>query len=251
MSKQNNTHAHKAESYHIGRPDYPEAFFDYLYNEVSLPHDSIIADVGAGTGKNTKKFLEKSSKVFAVEPDKDMMKMLRSNLSQFPDCLFVGRTAEDTGIPAGSVDLIFCGNSYMWFDRSVVVPEFKRIIRADNHQNIVIARLGPGEDVYAGELIEIDKKFSKPVSGRPPNNSPPFQHDIFVNKVFDYTLYQDFNEFLHGCLSASSAPNTEDDIFEDYVTSLRQLFEKYSNEGKLETRFKLFVVVGCVDNLAQ
>ena len=31
-----NTHANKANSYDLGRPDYPSDFFSYLYNEIGF-----------------------------------------------------------------------------------------------------------------------------------------------------------------------------------------------------------------------
>jgi len=39
-----NTHAGKAERYEKGRPDYPEAFFDFLYGEGGFHENDVIAD---------------------------------------------------------------------------------------------------------------------------------------------------------------------------------------------------------------
>ena len=68
-----NTHSNKAESYNIGRPNYPKSFFDYLYGDIDLSDKAIILDAGAGTGKVTKEFLKRGNSVYAIEPDKDMM----------------------------------------------------------------------------------------------------------------------------------------------------------------------------------
>ena len=43
-----NTHAGKAESYDLGRPAYPAAFYGYIYGEFGLRADAVIADIGAG-----------------------------------------------------------------------------------------------------------------------------------------------------------------------------------------------------------
>lgn len=245
-----NTHTNKAKSYDIGRVDYPKAFFNYLYNEIGVTKDFTIADIGAGTGKITKRFLERGNKVFALEPDKDMMEILKGNLSSFTNCNPIDNTAEGTGLLSDSVDLIFCGNSYMWFDRSAVILEFQRIVRnCGKSQNIMITRLAPSEDVYSDEFLEIDKKFKKSVLGKVPNNSPPFQESMYENKTFEYVVYQSFDEFLHGCLSASYAPNMEDDSFNEYCLALKGLFDKYSIDGKIEAKFKLYCMAGCVENL--
>lgn len=248
--KNRNTHAYKSESYNIGRPDYPEAFFDYVYNEIGLRSGGVIADIGAGTGKITKKFLERGNKVFAVEPDNAMMRILKANTAKFTKCSLLENKAESTGILSNSVDFIFCGNSYIWFNRNDVIPEFKRIARDAKAQNIMIARLGPGDDIYDDKLIEINKKFSKLVLSREPNTSPPFKDNLYTDKLFEYVIYQSFEEFLHGCLSASDAPGPEDDCFDKYNSALKGLFDKYSIDGKLAGNFKLFCMMGSVDNLA-
>ena len=227
--KRQNTHAGKAESYNIGRPNYPEAFFEYLYAEMGLTKDSIIADIGAGTGKITKGFCERGSKVFAVEPDTSMMGFLKKNLSDFPNCTALENTAENTGIQSGSIDMIFCGNSFHWFDKAKVIPEFKRILKGNESVNVIIASLGTG--------------------GTTPKRAFPFDTNKFVNEVFEYTVFEGFEEYLHGSLSASSAPTQGDEGFEEYCNSLRERFEKESISGKAEKTFRLSCMIGNVDDL--
>ena len=243
------THANKAESYNIGRPHYPEIFFEYLYGDFGLSDKSVILDVGAGTGKITREFLERKNTVYAVEPDKDMMMILKDNLSCYSNLIPIEETAEETGISANSIDFIFCGNSYMWFDRTYVVPEFQRIIRNNNNYNIVIARLGSGDDIYTKELIEINNKYSLPKTGVAPNNFPPFDDGMFEEKTFDFVYSQSLNEFIHGCISASFAPNPGDNLFDDYCQSLSKLFNKYCIDGKLSGNFSLYCIMGDVKNL--
>ena len=196
-----------------------------------MTENAIIADIGAGTGKITKGFLARGNKVFAVEPDEDMMRLLKNNLSRFPNCISVASTAENTDIPASSIDLIFCGNSYHWFDRDRIIPEFKRILRdGKSRLNIAITSLG---------------------TYNAPDMASPFKHGMFKEKIFEYTVYNGFMEFLHGSLSASYAPAQGDDRFEEYCESLRQTFEKHSVNGKLETRFRLSCMMGNVGSLIQ
>lgn len=248
-NKKSNTHTNRATSYDIGRPNYPDTFFEYLYDLFNGATSIIIADIGAGTGKVTKRFLDMGNKVFAVEPDNDMMGILKANLALSPNLTILETSAENTGLASNSVELIFCGNSYMWFDREYVVPEFQRIVKNHKIPNIVIARLGAGSDAYAEELLEIGKKFAKAASDRIPNNVMPFQEGMYTEKVFKYSIFQSYNEFLHGFLSASYAPTAEDDCFENYCSALRFIFDKYSVNGKIEGNFILSCYVGRVENL--
>ena len=247
--EQKYTHANKAESYNLGRPKYPNAFFDYLYGEFGLSDKAVILDAGAGTGKVAKEFLERGNTVYAVEPDKDMMIILRDTLYSYDNLIPIEKTAEKTGVSSNSIDFIFCGNSYMWFDRINVIPEFQRITRNNNNQNIIIARLGPKDDIYTEELIEINNKYSISKTIIEPNNTPPFTSSMLNDKTFDFVYSQTLNEFLYGCLSASFAPNPRDYLFDDYCKSLTNLFNKYNVDGKLSGNFSLYCIIGNVKNL--
>ena len=221
-----NTHARKAENYNIGRPDYPQEFFDWLYDAFS---PEAIADIGCGPGKITQGFAQRGSQVYAVEPDPDMFAIAEDRLSQFENCRLLGNTAEHTGIPSASIDLIFCGNSYMWFDRAKTIPEFRRILKPGGDANVLLATLYslPGE----------------------PQQQPPFQDGMFAAREFVYTVHQDWNTFRSGMLSVSSSPNPDDACFDDYCTAVKQRFDKHSINEKLPTQFLLTCKIGSVNDL--
>jgi len=242
-----NTHDGKAESYDIGRPEYPEAFFDFLYNEVGFNTDDIIADIGCGTGKVTKHFLERDNKIVAIEPDGDMLCIANKKLSKYSNYSSFQKTAEDTGIEPDSIDHIFCGNSYYWFERSKVVPEFKRILRING--SIVTSWLGTDTfNKYADELSEIYEKYSKSVPNKR-YESPVFLSGTFSEKTFTYIIYQTMEEFLHGLLSESGLPVAGDDTYELCCDGIKKIFDKYSKNEKLETICKLYCMIGNAENL--
>lgn len=242
-----NTHAGKAERYDLGRPMYPAAFYDYLYGEFGLARDAVIADIGAGPGKIAQGFAERGSRVYAVEPDDDMRRIAQERLGPFLGCTVLGNCAEETGIPTGAVDLIFCGNSYYWFDRARVVPEFKRILKAGENANVILAWQG-GSFRKREELHESLKCFVRLMGDRH-DESPPFQEGAFKTKEFVFTLYQDFTALLSGLLSFSGSLNPGDDGFEEYCQIAKRHFERYSEDGKLETQFKLTCMIGNANHL--
>ena len=244
-----NTHAGKAESYDLGRPAYPEAFYEYLYGGFGLRSDAVIADIGTGTGKVTQGFLERGNRVYAVEPDDDMWRIAQERLGRHEKSIVLGNCAEYTGIPTGCVDLIFCGNAYDWFDRARVVPEFRRILRRSDGVNIVLAWLR-GSPRKIDELHGALKPYVKPADNKL-DQSLPFREGAFETKAFEFTLYQDWNTLLSGLLSFSGSPNPEDESFEVYCQTIRQHFERYSIDGKLETNFKLTCMIGSVNDLTQ
>ena len=77
-----NTFTGKAAFYH-SRPTYPTECIDYLIQEFNLNENSVIADIGAGTGILSIPFLEKGMTVFSVEPNSDMFTELTNGLSQY------------------------------------------------------------------------------------------------------------------------------------------------------------------------
>jgi len=243
----NNTHANKAEYYDLGRPGYPAAFYDWLYGAFGLGRDAVIADIGAGTGKITKGFLERGNRVFAIEPDEDMRCILTGKLSLFENCAVLGNSAEDTEIPSDTIDLIFCGNAYDWFDRARVIPEFRRILKNSGGANVILATLGSIKN--DGQLTKALARFEKPIEGKQQNWSMPFREGAFVTQEFIYALDQGWSAFSNGLLSTSFSPNPGDDCFDEYVQVLKQHFDRYSCKHKLKTEFKINCKIGNANDL--
>ena len=242
----NNTHAAKANSYDLGRPDYPSEFFDYLYNEVGVTNNDIIADIGCGTGKITRHFLDRGNKVIAIEPDGDMLSIANKRLAGYPNFTSYQKSAEATGIESNAVNHIFCGNAYEWFDRTQVVPEFRRILNTGG--KIILTNLGSGSNHSSEEHMAIINRYRKPVT-RKPNTSPPFSPGTFQEKIFTYEIHQTVNEFLHGSLSASFSPSTLDDEYGPYCKALRGFFDKHKTDGNITGVMRLRCVIGSAENL--
>ncbi len=54
------------------RPDYPPEVLQFFKDELNLQTDSVVADIGAGTGISSKMFLENGNRVFGIEPNAAM-----------------------------------------------------------------------------------------------------------------------------------------------------------------------------------
>ena len=63
----------RVENYIRYRPGYPKALIDLLERECSLPANSVIADVGSGTGILSELFLKNGNVVYRVEPNGEMI----------------------------------------------------------------------------------------------------------------------------------------------------------------------------------
>ena len=120
----------KAELYRKFRPSYTQELFQYLYSpQVGFSQDSVIADIGAGTGIFTRLLLERGSKVYAVEPNADMRETSKNDLAEYKNFVSVNASAENTGLDEASVDFITAAQAFHYFDREVFKQECRRILR--------------------------------------------------------------------------------------------------------------------------
>lgn len=93
-----------------------------------------IADIGAGTGKMSALIAERGICVEAVEPSEAMRQQMsealedRSPLWRHLIAIHNG-TAEDTGLPTGSVDLVVYAQSWHWVDEELASYEASRILK--------------------------------------------------------------------------------------------------------------------------
>jgi SAM-dependent methyltransferase len=116
----------RAADYVKYRPTYPAAAIDFILRGLANPSHLVAADVGAGTGISARLLANRGARVFAVEPNAAM----REAASTHERVEWRDGTAEATGLPAGSVDLVLCAQAFHWFRQREAVAEFYRIVRA-------------------------------------------------------------------------------------------------------------------------
>ena len=145
----------KAQFYN-SRPKYPQECIDYLIEKFCLMSDSVIADIGAGTGILTKPFLEFGCSAYAVEPNEDMFLELSKQLSQYSKVEFLKTSAEKSDIPSLSCDAVVVGTAFHWFDKDKFRTECNRILK--NNKYVAILRIA--NNTEADKQIEKIKHFS-------------------------------------------------------------------------------------------
>ena len=64
--------ADRVDNYIKYRPHYPKEMFEHLLSQNIIKKNSVVADIGSGTGISTEPFLKLGLEVFAVEPKKEM-----------------------------------------------------------------------------------------------------------------------------------------------------------------------------------
>jgi ubiquinone/menaquinone biosynthesis C-methylase UbiE len=112
------------------RPGYAPQVASAILSYVGRDAANIdVADVGAGTGIWTRILAARGlHSIVAVEPNDDM-RAQGIETSRGTDVIWRKGSAEATGLPSGSVDLVTMASSFHWADFDKACDEFQRILR--------------------------------------------------------------------------------------------------------------------------
>lgn len=232
----------RVEDYVKYRPHYPNELMELLKSTLGLTQDTIIADIGSGTGISTLPFLENGNRVYAVEPNKEMRLAAESMLKRFSNFTSIAATAEETGLPDGSIDLVFCGQSFHWFDRQQAKAEFQRILKGEGH--IVLAwnerdTKSAFQKEYEALLMNSIPEYAKSTHRNIPDTE--IQKFFSPKKMELHSLsnHQDFDlSGLEGRLLSSSYAPKEGEEYETLMEKVKSLYFKFANNGKVRFEYE-------------
>jgi SAM-dependent methyltransferase len=120
-----------AGDYDRVRPRHPAVLAEVIsqWAEVSAPD---VIDIGTGSGLSLLPWSGRARTVIGVEPSGPMREIARQRAGSLPDrdaFTVVEATAEDTGLPAGSADVVTVSQAMHWFDPARALPEIARLLR--------------------------------------------------------------------------------------------------------------------------
>ncbi len=149
----------RVENYIKYRPSYPLEIIDFLSEKKILAKDTIIADIGAGTGILTKIFLDNENVVYGVEPNKDMRVAADKFLQGYTRFSSLEGSAESTGLNDISIDLIVAGQAFHWFDVEGAKKEFKRILKAGGYVALIWNKRGKAGSDFDSSYEKFTLKY--------------------------------------------------------------------------------------------
>jgi SAM-dependent methyltransferase len=234
----------RVENYIKYRPSYPPKIIEFLTEKKILSKQSIIADVGSGTGILSELFLKNGNKVFGVEPNSEMRRAAERLLKDYPNFVSIHSSAENTSLLSNSIDLIVVGQAFHWFNIEKTRKEFKDILKSDGYVVLIWNNRRKTGKGFSSQYETLVSKFGtdyKQVRKNEKNVDEFFQYEkeIFYN-------YQELNfEGLKGrLLSASYIPiegnSTNNKIFDD----LKKIFEKNEKNGKVRIEYDTEIYYG-------
>lgn len=241
--------SNRVENYVRYRPNYPGDVIVFLQQQNILKQESVIADIGSGTGISTELFLKNGNTVYGVEPNKEMRETAEKLLIGYKKFKSIDATAENTTLQNESIDIIISGQAFHWFDKEKCKKEFKRILKKNG--SVVLMwndrRMDSSEFLIAYESLL--KKFGTDYLKVNHKNIDDEQFDDFFGnkaslKSFENYQYFDFVGLKGRLLSSSYVPAEVEANFEPMINALEDVFEKYNSNGKVTFEYDTKIYYG-------
>lgn len=121
----------RVENYQRYRPTYPGDVLEVMRKRCGLASQSVVADVGSGTGIFSELLLRNGNFVYVVEPNAEMRTAAEKSLAGYERFVSVDGSAEETRLPGHSVDFVTAAQAFHWFQRDRARAEFARVLRPD------------------------------------------------------------------------------------------------------------------------
>jgi len=217
-----------AAEYERHRPGYPEEALRWATEQLGLDPGARVLDIGAGTGKLTRRLVSLGYDVVAVEPGAPMLDELRAAV---PEAEAREASAESIPVRDETVDAAFAGQAYHWFDRERALPELQRVIKPGGGL-VLLWNWWNERDPLQRELGElIGYAGHEPYRNEELPGEPWFRE---VGRTVVETLEESSPDALVGYLSTASAFLTaEPDEREESLRAVHELASRYGERFPL------------------
>lgn len=231
------------------RPSYPPEILDVLRSECGLTTESVVADVGSGTGLLTQFFARNGNRVFAVEPNDSMRTAGEEELREFANVTSVNGRGEATTLPDASVDFVTAAQSFHWMDRAAAKAEFVRILRPGGWVVLVWNFRKLTETPFLADLEALIARFGTDYSQVRYENymrhiQPFFAPNPFTLRRLEYRQMVDFAALCGRLLSASYMPQEGHPNYPAMMDAMRDLFDRHQQDGIVTVDYDTRVYFG-------
>lgn len=222
----------RATDYAKYRPSYPAAAIAAIFDGLGNPSELLAADIGAGTGISARLLAERGVRVLAIEPNAAM----RQAATPHPLVEFRQATAEQTGLPDASVDLVISCQAFHWFDPKLSLPEFHRILKPSGRLALVWNERDES-DAFTADYSHLIRKLSDdhPAEKRLNSVKPLLTNLQFVHArrhTFASRQPFDLSGLIGRAQSVSYLPR-EGILHQQLISGLRELHQRWADDGGL------------------
>jgi ubiquinone/menaquinone biosynthesis C-methylase UbiE len=250
MSAKNSTtrFSDKVENYIKYRPNYPEEVIDYLKIEKILHKDSVIADIGSGTGISAEIFLKNGNIVYGIEPNKEMREAGERLLVNYKNFVSINGTAEHTTLKNDSISLIVAGQAFHWFDINKCKVEFKRILMPGGQIVLMWNARKLNASPFLVEYENLLQKYGTDYSEIRHENTDEKVFDKFFKKysikIFPNEQIFNYDGIKGRLLSSSYIPASDSERYEPMLEELKKIFKKHNADNRIKIEYETQVITG-------
>jgi SAM-dependent methyltransferase len=158
---------------------------DRAQEALGLAADSRVLDLGAGTGRLTRDLVKRFAEVTAVEPDDEMRRLLDAGT-------VLAGSAEAVPLGAKSVDAVFVGDAFHWFDTRRAIAEIARVLVPRGGLAIVWTHWLEPEPALPDEAADL---LSEPYERSAAQRPKPWD-DAFDDSPFERLQREEFTQEL-------------------------------------------------------
>jgi SAM-dependent methyltransferase len=237
--------ADRAADYAAGRPSYPVAALDALFDGLGDPRDVLAADFGAGTGISSRLLADRGAQVFAIEPNRAM----RDAAEPHARVEWIAGTAESTGLDEASIDLVTAFQAFHWFDQEKAFREIVRILRPAGRAAVIYNERDEsdsftaayGDVVRAYALDDTERRRANGLDAFAAFEGWHARRRIEVRNEQP----QDVDGVLARARSSSYLPKTGPRA-DELHSAVRALFARHARDGHVVMTMRTIVAIGDV-----
>jgi ubiquinone/menaquinone biosynthesis C-methylase UbiE len=233
------------------RPGYPPEVMQHLAQACHLNEQSVIADIGSGTGIFTKLLLDADYTVYAVEPNESMRASAEQQLARYAKFISANGTAEATTLEDESMDAIVCAQAFHWFNNAETKKEFSRILKTGGKAALIWNNRQIDADEFAIAYELLLRQGTNDYGKVNHQNLKKADFDAFFSN--EYQLAKFTNEQVFGvdgligrAFSSSYVPAQDTEKGQAFMTALRALFDRYQVDGHVKFHYQTEVYTGMV-----
>jgi len=193
------------------RDIYPEIFYKKIAGRGLCVKGQKILDLGTGTGVLPRNMYHYGGEWFGTDISENQIaqaKILAEKSDM--DIRFETLSAEEINAPDNAFDVITACQCFWYFDHKRVMPELKRMLKADGRLLILYMAWLPFEDKIAGESERLVLKYNPAWNGAGETRHPiwlPDEKSVYDNFELVYSEQYDINvpftrETWHGRMLA-------------------------------------------------